>query len=67
MRFINKVNNCLNNECGGPNIETLIGIGIAIAIGVALYAFGGTLHKSYSRIVDFIKTRTKENAEIKMP
>ena len=64
MKFINKVNNCLNNENGGPNVEMLIGIGLAIAVGVSLYALGGTIHKAYSAVTTFLKARTSENANI---
>lgn len=31
-----RIKNCLNNECGGPNLENMIGIGTSIAAFVAL-------------------------------
>jgi hypothetical protein len=39
-----RMNNALNNECGGPNVEQIIGIGIAIAVGVALYTLANTMY-----------------------
>lgn len=38
-----RINNVLNNECGGPNVEQIIGIGIAVAVGVALYRIAKTM------------------------
>ena len=64
MKILNKINNCLNNEYGGPNVEMLIGIGIALAVGVALYALGGTIHGAYSNITTYLRLRTNANAEI---
>ena len=40
----NRIKYVLNNEAGGPNIETLIGIGVSMAVGVALYKFGGAVN-----------------------
>ena len=38
-----RIKNVLGNECGGPNVEQIIGIGIAVAVGVALYALASTM------------------------
>lgn len=32
MKLIKNINYCLNNETAGPNLETLIGIGLSIGI-----------------------------------
>ena len=39
-----KMMNSLSNECGGPNVEQIIGIGIAIAVGVALYMLANVMY-----------------------
>lgn len=39
-----RMHNALSNECGGPNVEQIIGIGIAIAVGVALYSLANTMY-----------------------
>lgn len=41
--MMNRIKNVLNNECGGPNVEQIIGIGIAILVGVALYTLADTM------------------------
>jgi hypothetical protein len=38
-----RIKNVLGNECGGPNVEQIIGIGIAVAVGVALYTLASTM------------------------
>ena len=30
----------ITGECGGPSVETIIGIAVALIMGVALIAFG---------------------------
>lgn len=42
-----RIKNCLNNENAGPSVEMLIGIGIALAAGVALFRFGGAIFGIY--------------------
>lgn len=32
--------NAIMGECGGPSVETIIGIAVALIMGVALIAFG---------------------------
>lgn len=32
--------NAITGECGGPSVETIIGIAVALIMGVALIAFG---------------------------
>ena len=34
----------LSNECGGPNVEQIIGIGVALGVGVGLYMLGSTMY-----------------------
>ena len=34
-----KIKEALNNECGGPSVEALIGIGVSLGIVVALFVF----------------------------
>lgn len=38
--MIKRIKYALNNETGGPNIETLIGIGVALTMGIAAFALG---------------------------
>ena len=35
--------NAIMGECGGPSVETIIGIAVALIMGVALIAFGRTV------------------------
>ena len=43
MKILNKIDNCLNNECGGPNLENMISIGVAIGISLAVLKLGQAL------------------------
>ena len=58
-----RIADVLGNECGGPNVEQIIGIGIALAVGVALYAvaskMNGWLDNSGSKIEN-IQTGTPD-------
>ena len=38
--MINRMKNAIAGECGGPSVETIIGIAVALIMGVALIAFG---------------------------
>ncbi len=38
--MINRMRNAIAGECGGPSVETIIGIAVALIMGVALIAFG---------------------------
>ena len=42
--LIKNVSTILNNENGGPNVETLIGIGVAMAVGSGLFLFGAYVY-----------------------
>lgn len=53
--FLNRCKTVLSGEQGGPNVETIILISVALIIGVALIAFGG-------RIIEFIG-RAGENVD----
>ena len=39
-KFFNDVKDALSNECGGPHVEELIGIAVALAVGAGLFVFG---------------------------
>lgn len=43
--MINKIKNCLMNESGGPNLETLISIGFALSVMTAVFHLGRVLWK----------------------
>ena len=38
--MITKMKNAIVGECGGPSVETIIGIAVALIMGAALIAFG---------------------------
>lgn len=38
-----RVVNVLGNENGGPNVEQIMGIAVALAVGVGLFIFGGAV------------------------
>ena len=38
--MIKNFKNAIAGECGGPSVETIIGIAVALIMGVALLAFG---------------------------
>ena len=38
--MINRMRNAIAGECGGPSVETIIGLAVALIMGVALIAFG---------------------------
>ena len=42
--MIKKIKYALNNETGGPNVEELIGIGIGLAVGTALFLYGQAIN-----------------------
>lgn len=44
MKILNKINNCLSNETGGPNVEQIIGIGMSIGILCALTFVAGKIY-----------------------
>lgn len=41
--MIKKIKNCLNNETGGPNLETLIAVGFALSVMTAIFHLGRIL------------------------
>ena len=61
-----KVNICnvLGNENAGPNVEQVVGIAVALAVGSGLFLFGGTVfnwfNKDASESVSQISTPPKE-------
>ena len=40
-----KIIYCLDNECGGPNLENLIGIGTSIAVFTFLQGFRNSIFR----------------------
>ena len=38
--MFNKMRTAIAGECGGPSVETIIGIAVALIMGVALIALG---------------------------
>ena len=38
--MFNKMKTAIAGECGGPSVETIIGIAVALIMGVALIALG---------------------------
>lgn len=38
------LNTVLGNENGGPNVEELIGVAVALGVGVGIFAFGRTVY-----------------------
>lgn len=51
MNFKKRIQNCLLNENGGPNLENLIGIGTSILCFVALWSLKDALYSSIQRIM----------------
>ena len=51
--MFNKAKNCLKNETGGPNLETLISIGFAMCVLTAVLKLGRTL---WSKLHDMPNT-----------
>ncbi len=47
-KFVNEVNNALSNECGGPNVEQVMGIAVALAVGVGLFLFGRSVFQWFN-------------------
>ena len=43
MSMMNRAKIALNGEQGGPSVETIIGIAVAMVMGVALIAFGNVV------------------------
>jgi hypothetical protein len=52
MQYINKIKYSLNNECGGPNLEVLIGIGTSMAAFIALQKLGGSIIKFIAKYME---------------
>ncbi len=46
--FLNRVNNALANECGGPNVEQVVGIAVALGVGAGLFVFGHYVYKWFN-------------------
>ena len=42
--MLNKIKNCLSNEIGGPNLETLLGIGMSLCVMGAIYYVARNLY-----------------------
>lgn len=40
-----KIKEVLSNENGGPNVETMVGIGVALGIVAAIYSIGNSLFR----------------------
>ena len=40
MKLKEQIKYVLNNEAGGPNVETLIGVSISMAVGTGIYIVG---------------------------
>ena len=40
MNLIKRARHAVNGENGGPSVETIIGIAVALLVGVALISFG---------------------------
>lgn len=56
--MLKRINACLNNESGGPNLEQIMGIGISIAIMCAIYYFAARAYhwcSTTSKIVERYK------------
>lgn len=50
-RLMIKAKTCLNNDCGGPNLENMIGIGASIAVFWAVQKFGRKVMKTISAVM----------------
>lgn len=42
------IKNTLNNEEGGPNVEEVVGIAVALSVGVGLFIFGKYVYQWYN-------------------
>ena len=49
--MLNKIEHCLNNEVGGPNLENMIGIGCSLAVFVAMQKLTGIIFRWVSNLL----------------
>lgn len=49
-----KIKEALNNECGGPSVEALIGIGVSLGIVVALFVFIKSVYSLIYKLSGFV-------------
>ena len=64
MSMMNRAKIALNGEQGGPSVETIIGIAVAMVMGVALIAFGNVVVEKTndaSKQVDTLSTNVALN------
>ena len=64
MSMMNRAKIALNGEQGGPSVETIIGIAVAMVMGVALIAFGNVVVEKTndaSQQVDTLSTNVALN------
>ena len=64
MSTMNRAKIALNGEQGGPSVETIIGIAVAMVMGVALIAFGNVVVEKTndaSQQVDTLSTNVALN------
>lgn len=58
-----RVMNALSNEGGGPSVEQIIGIGVAICVGVGLYLLGGKMYDWLTGAGDVVEGLEKQAPE----
>lgn len=60
--MINRMKIALSGEQGGPSVETIIGIAVAIIMGVALIAFGKMVVNKTNQASNTINTLETEGS-----
>jgi hypothetical protein len=53
--MFNKMKTAIAGECGGPSVETIIGIAVALIMGVALIALGRVVVTWLSKASDQVE------------
>lgn len=49
-----KIKNALNNESGGPNLESLIGLGVSLGVIAGLYAVANAAYIVIYKLSGFV-------------
>lgn len=62
-KILNRAKVALDGEQGGPSVETIIGIAVALIMGVALIAFGNIVVKKIREAGNNVDTLAT-NAEL---
>ena len=56
----NRIKYCLNNECGGPNLENIISLGVAMGLVIEVYRVGTNIWEYYHHLPSTPLTETHD-------